>query len=201
MDRNIPAWLLDYSARHVYRRGYLTRVRTIHFARWVFLDDRKRLFFASNYDGSLESYMDDFINKVSWGINLVFSNGVGYPSTDWLIKRGARDEQAYKRVLHRHQLPTDVWYKAYPGLTVGDLNRNTRIRQGVERGGSATQRPGNGCGFSEGGAGVAAQRPASTSPTSRAIVRSATVSSPRPASCCCRSPIAPPRSAGCRARR
>jgi hypothetical protein len=126
-------WLLDYSARHVYRRGYLTRVRTIHFARWVFLDDRKRLFFASNYDGSLESYMDDFINKVSWGINLVFSNGVGYPSTDWLIKRGARDEQAYKRVLHRHQLPTDVWYKAYPGLTVVDLERNTRIRQGIER--------------------------------------------------------------------
>jgi hypothetical protein len=126
-------WLLDYSARHVYRRGYLTRVRTIHFARWVFLDDRKRLFFASNYDGSLESYMDDFINKVSWGINLVFSNGVGYPSTDWLIKRGARDEQAYKRVLHRHQLPTDVWYKAYPGLTVVDLERNTRIRQGLER--------------------------------------------------------------------
>ena len=126
-------WLLDYSARHVYRRGYLTRVRTIHFARWVFLDDRKRLFFASNYDGSLESYMDDFINKVSWGINLVFSNGVGYPSTDWLIKRGARDEQAYKRVLHRHQLPTDIWYKAYPGLTTVDLERNTRIRQGIER--------------------------------------------------------------------
>jgi hypothetical protein len=126
-------WLLDYSARHVYRRGYLTRVRTIHFARWVFLDGRKRLFFASNYDGSLESYMDDFINKVSWGINLVFSNGIGYPSTDWLIKRGARDEQAYKRVLHRHQLPTDVWYKAYPGLTVVDLERNTRIRQGIAR--------------------------------------------------------------------
>jgi hypothetical protein len=126
-------WLLDYSARHVYNHGYLTRVRTIHFARWVFLDDRKRLFFASNYDGSLESYMDDFINKVAWGINLVFSNGIGYPRTDWLIKRGARNEQVYKRVLRRHQLPTDVWYKAYPGLTAVDLERNSRIRTGIER--------------------------------------------------------------------
>lgn len=126
-------WLLDYSARHIYNRGYLTRVRTIHFARWVFLDERKRLFFASNYDGSLESYMDDFINKVAWGINLVFSNGIGYPRTDWLIKRGARNEQVYKRVLRRHQLPTDVWYKAYPGLTVVDLERNSRIREGIER--------------------------------------------------------------------
>ena len=83
-------WLLDYSARHIYNRGYLTRVQTIHFARWVFLDDRRRLFFASNYDGSLESYMDDFINKVAWGINLVFSNGIGYPRTDWLIQRRRR---------------------------------------------------------------------------------------------------------------
>ena len=77
--------------------------------------------------------MDDFINKVAWGINLVFSNGIGYPRTDWLIAGGAKDEQKYKRVLRRHQLPTDVWYKAYPGLTVIDLERNSRIREGIER--------------------------------------------------------------------
>jgi hypothetical protein len=125
-------WVLNWSARHIYNRGYLTRVQTIHFARWVFLDHRKRLFFASNYDGSVESYMDDFINKVAWGINLVFSNGVGYPRSHWLILDGARAEQKYKRVLRRHQLPTDVWYKAYPGLTVVDLERNSRIREGIE---------------------------------------------------------------------
>lgn len=125
--------LLDYASRHIYGRGYLTRVQTIHFARWVFLDDRRRLFFASNYDGSLDSYMDDFINKVAWGINLVFSNGVGYPRSNWLIGGGAHDERKYKRVLHRHQLVTDVWYKAYPGLTALDLQRNSAIRRGVER--------------------------------------------------------------------
>ena len=126
-------WLLNYSTRHIFNRGYLTRVRTIHFARWVLMNDRRRAFFASNYDGSVESYMDDFINRVAWGINLVFSNFVGYPRTDWLIKRGARNEQVYKRLLRRHQLPTDVWYNAYPGLSVVDLERNTRIRKGIER--------------------------------------------------------------------
>ena len=124
--------LLDYSARHVYKRGYLTRIRTIHFARWVLMDNNRRVFFASNYDGSHESYMDDFINKVAWGLNLVFSNGVGYPSTRWLIKDGAKQEQKYKFTLRRHQLPSEVWYKAYPGLTAVDLSRNSRIRQGVE---------------------------------------------------------------------
>jgi hypothetical protein len=126
-------WLLDYGARHVYNRGHLTRVRTIHFARWVFLDGKQRLLFASNYDGSLESYMDDFINKVAWGLNLVFSNGVGYPRTDWLILGGAKDEQKFKRFIRRHELPTEVWYAAHPGLTAVDLERNTRIRQGLER--------------------------------------------------------------------
>ena len=81
--------LLDYASRHIFRRGYLTRVQTIHFARWVLLDDDRRLLFASSYDGSLESYMDDFINKVAWGINVVFGNGVGFPRVSWLFHGGA----------------------------------------------------------------------------------------------------------------
>ena len=125
--------LLEYACRHIYSRGHLTRLQTIHFARWTFLDNKTRIVFASNYDGSVETYMDDFINKVAWGLNLVFSNGTGYPHTDWLVMRGARAEQHYKYCLRRHQLPTEVWYKAYPGLTVVDLTRNLRIRQGLER--------------------------------------------------------------------
>ena len=86
-------WLLNYSTRHIFNRGYLTRVRTIHFARWVLMNDRKRAFFASNYDGSVESYMDDFINRVAWGINLVFSNFVGLPA-DGLADQAWRKERA-----------------------------------------------------------------------------------------------------------
>jgi hypothetical protein len=122
---------LDYAARHVYNRGYLTRVQTIHFARWVLLDDKQRLFFASNYDGDLESYMDDFINKVGWGLNLVFSNGVGWPKTRWLLKDGAEREQKFKYFLRRHQHYTDVWYKAYPEINAVDLARNARVRRGL----------------------------------------------------------------------
>jgi hypothetical protein len=124
---------LDYGARHIFNHGYLTRVKSIHFARWVFLDNKRLLFFASNYDGSLESYMDDFINKVAWGLNLVFSNGVGYPRSRWLILDGAKDEQKFKNFIRRHELPTEVWYNSHPGLTAFDLERNTNIRAGIER--------------------------------------------------------------------
>ena len=123
---------VNYAARHVVRRGRLGRIRTIHFARWVFLDGRKRMVFFSNYDGTVESYMDDFINKAGFGLNAVFSNGIGYPRTNWLVRDGCRDEQKYKDFLRRHTLPTQAWYKAYPGLTAVDLERNGRIRQGLE---------------------------------------------------------------------
>jgi hypothetical protein len=125
-------WVLNFSTRQIYTRGRLARVGTIHFARWVFMDNRRRLLFASNYDGSLDSYMDDFINKVAYGLNLVFSNGVGYPRTRFLLLGGAKEEMAFKHYLRRHQVPTEVWYKAYPGLTAADMARNTQIREGLE---------------------------------------------------------------------
>ncbi len=124
---------VDFAARHIVRPGRLGRIRTIHFARWVFLDDRRRMVFFSNYDGSVESYMDDFINKTGFGLNASFSNGIGYPRVNWLVMDGCADERKYKEFLRRHTLPTQVWYKAYPGLTAVDLERHTRIRKGLER--------------------------------------------------------------------
>ena len=126
-------WLIDYFARHVYGRGHLGRIRTIHFARWVFLDDKTRMIFASNYDGSHEAYMDDFINKAGWGLNLAFNCGLGYPRCRWIIKDGIDDELKFKYTQRRHQMPTETWYRAYPGLTVYDLERNARVRAGFER--------------------------------------------------------------------
>lgn len=126
-------WTLDLTSRFLYVRGRLARVGTIHFARWVFLDGHRRLLFASNYDGGLDAYMDDFINKAGFGLNAVFGNGIGYPRTSWLLWDGASNEEAFKAFLKRHQNLTDVWYRAYPGLTTFDLARNSRIRAGYER--------------------------------------------------------------------
>lgn len=123
---NVANWAL-------YSRGRLARIGTIHFARWVFLDDRRRIFFASNYDRSLETYADDFVNKVAYGINLVFSNGIGFPKTRFLILDGAKNERTYQHFLRRHQLPTQVWYSAYRGLTTFDISRNARIRDGLAK--------------------------------------------------------------------
>lgn len=123
---------LDYASRHVFNRDNLAGLGTIHFARWVLLDGGRRVIFASDYDGSQESYMDDFIDRLAWGVNLVFSNGLGFPPTRWLILDGARHEQYYKRYLRRHQLPS-VWFSAYPDLSARNVDDNTRLRTGLTR--------------------------------------------------------------------
>jgi len=78
--------------------------------------------------------MDDFIDKVWWGLNAVFSNGVGYPRTRWLIFGGARDERVFKHVLRRRQQPVQVWYSAYPDLTARNLRNNQQLRAGLAGG-------------------------------------------------------------------
>ena len=124
--------VIDYATRHIIQAGRLGRVRTIHFARWVLIGGTERLGFFSNYDGGNESYMDDFINKLGFGLNIFASNGIGYPRTDWLLMGGSADERRFKEFQRRHTVLTQVWYKAYPGLTAVDLERNTRIRRGLE---------------------------------------------------------------------
>lgn len=124
--------VLNYSARHIYNKGFLARIRTIHFAHWIFLNDGRSIYFGSVYDGSLDSYMNDFINKVAFGLNLTFSHCVGYPRTRFMLKGGAELDQEFKDILRRAQFPSAVWYHANPGLTAFDLARNSRIRNGVD---------------------------------------------------------------------
>lgn len=131
--------LAQISFRHIFNKGDLATIKllglngvdTIHFARWVAVDNNRRLIFASNYDGSLESYMGDFIDKVAWGLNIVFTNGRGYPRTRWIIHEGAEDELAFKNYLRNHQVFTEVWYSPYPQLTAVNISNNAAIRAGL----------------------------------------------------------------------
>jgi hypothetical protein len=122
---------LGWSMRHLYARDNLAGVRTIHFARWLPIDGGRRLIFASSYDGSVESYMDDFIDRLAWGLNAVFSNGTGYPPTRWLFGGGARQEAPFKLFLRRNQLPTQVWYSAYDELPARNVDDAARLRDGL----------------------------------------------------------------------
>jgi Dyp-type peroxidase family len=121
-------WLGRFGTRYFFDRESIAGVTTIHFARWTFIDKRRRMLFASNYDGSLENYMGDFIDIVAWGLNAIFSNGIEYPRTRWLIIDGAWNEGAFKRHIRNRQIETQVWYCAYPNLSATNIAENARIR-------------------------------------------------------------------------
>jgi hypothetical protein len=124
-------WGTNFLTRHVFNHASLIGVKTIHFARWIFIDQKRRVIFVSNYDGSLENYMDDFVDKIAWGLNASFSSGVDYPRTNWLILDGAHDEQVFKRFNLNHQLVAPFWYAAYQGLTALNIDNNAQIRAGL----------------------------------------------------------------------
>jgi hypothetical protein len=128
---SVVLWGTDFLTRHVFNHANLIGVKTIHFAEWILIDRKRRAIFTSNYDGSLENYMDDFVDKIAWGLNASFSHGVDFPRTNWLILDGAHDEQVFKRFNLMHQLVSPFWYAAYQGLTALNIDNNAEIRAGL----------------------------------------------------------------------
>lgn len=148
----------NFLTHTLFVRGTLVGIPTIHFARWVLIDDNRRLLFFSNYDFSWESYLGDFIDQASDGLTGVWCNTTFFPRArihivtglvrltvlvlrflpwfSWLpavrvFAGGARREQEFKRWTRDHQVPTQVWYSAYPRLSVTNVNGNTEIAHGL----------------------------------------------------------------------
>jgi hypothetical protein len=111
--------------------GKLSGLNSLHFAHWVVIDDGRRLLFLTNYDGSWENYLDDFIDKASIGLTAIWSNTLNFPKTKYLVFGGARDERKFKTIARQTQVVTNVWYSAYPNLTVPTIDNNSAIRDGL----------------------------------------------------------------------
>ena len=137
-----PGWLRYFTSRlsffaiatlgpRLYKPGHLGDVGTIHFARWITVPGTRDLIFFSNYGGSWESYLEDFITLAHAGLTSVWSNTVGFPRTTNLVGDGATDGERFKRYARQSMLPTRFWYSAYPPLTTDMIRANADIRRGL----------------------------------------------------------------------
>ena len=99
---------IDLLGRITFVQGALGGIPSIHFARWVFLDRGRRLLFMSNFDGSWENYLGDFIDKASVGLTAIWSNTIGCPRARNLIQEGAADEKNFKTWVRRNQVTTQM---------------------------------------------------------------------------------------------
>lgn len=127
----VAFWIIGQMVTHTYRPGFLGELSTIHFARWVLLPGTNKLLFFSNYGGSWESYLEDFITRASAGLTAAWSNTKGFPRTRNLFMDGATDGDRFKRWARRQQQPTRFWYSSYPNLTTARIRANARIRHGL----------------------------------------------------------------------
>jgi hypothetical protein len=112
-------------------KGKLSGIPTIHFARWVMFNQDRNVMFLSNYNGNWENYLSEFIERAANAMNVSFGNMVGYPQVRWFIKGGAHDEQQFKTVVRNNQYPSQVYYSAYPNLSVRNILNNAEIRKGL----------------------------------------------------------------------
>ena len=113
---------------NLFVEGKLMGIPTIHFARWVLFDDNKHMMFFSNYDGSWQQYLGDFIDKSGWGLTAIFSNTKVFPKTNFLLTGGAYDEEHFLAWSRGTQVLTQVWYSAYHHLSIKNIINNTSIR-------------------------------------------------------------------------
>jgi len=123
--------VLDLLARVAYTHGELGGIPSIHFAHWSLIDDGRHLVFLSNFDGSWESYLGDFIDKAAIGLTAVWSNTRDFPRTKFLAFAGAADGPRFRQWARAHGCPTAAWYSAYPALTMPIIDNNTALREGL----------------------------------------------------------------------
>ena len=132
----VVLFFVNLVAQLVATQGTLSGISTIHLARWILVDagnGRHYLVFFSNYDGSWENYLGEFIDLASTGLTAIWSNtqlnkDEGFPQTKWLVQGGARNEQLFKTYARNSQYTELIWYAAYPDLSVKNVTNNMKIR-------------------------------------------------------------------------
>jgi hypothetical protein len=105
-------------------RAALHQIGTLHDARHVLFDNDTRHMFASVFDGSWDTYIDDF-GKTAIGdrFDKVFSHTEGFPGIsdpgvkDWFVSQ---------------QGPAGVFVSSYPDLTVQQIWKDQRVNEAFQ---------------------------------------------------------------------
>lgn len=129
----LALWGIKMIIIFYYRPGFVINMGTIHYARWWRLPGTRRAIFYSNYDGSWESYLEDFITRARWGQSAAWSNWQGFPRTRSLIFAGAEDSDGFKHWVRKQQQVAPFWYNRFPDLTTDQIRNNALIHHGLAR--------------------------------------------------------------------
>ncbi len=123
--------IVNLLAKTCFITGSLGGIPTIHFARWILMDDDRRLMFFSNYDGSWASYLGDFVDKANYGLTAIWGNTDRFPPAVNLFDGGAKHIEAFKQWSREHNLYAALWYSAYPNETLLNITNAITVRDAI----------------------------------------------------------------------
>ena len=105
-------------------RAALQEIGTLHDARHVMFDNDTRLMFASVFDGSWDTYIDDFAaTAITGNFERVFSHTEGFP--------GISDPNV-KEWFVSVQEPALMFASSYPDLTVKQIWKDQRVNEAFQ---------------------------------------------------------------------
>jgi hypothetical protein len=105
------------------RQENTNRIGTVHDLRFVIFDDDTRVIFASTFDGTWESYIDDFATIIPDEIDLLFHECAGYPGIhsadirNWIVKQ---------------QVEATAFYSAYPDAPVREVWKALKTKKALD---------------------------------------------------------------------
>lgn len=122
--------------------GIVKQLAFIHFARWILVRGDKLphldpdqpvedwpydlYVFTTNFNGSWDQYIDAFgrIKSVSKGLNMLWYTSAGFPGP-WPMR-------LFKRYIHYFEQQQGLYYNAYPGATVRDIEAALQLESALE---------------------------------------------------------------------
>ena len=96
----------------------LNKLKTVHFARFVFLDNNATLAVITTYDGSFEDYINEFIDEIGDVFNALLAHMADAPALPVQQHR-----QAFLEYVRKNDLRAiEPFYSASPQATVLDIH-------------------------------------------------------------------------------
>ena len=97
-------------------RVALAKIGSVHFARFTFLDDDTKLAVITSYDGSFETYINEFVNHIGKVFDKILAHVADAPPLPVATHR-----REFLRYVAEHDVASIDFYSAYPDLTVLDI--------------------------------------------------------------------------------
>ena len=96
----------------------LDKLKTVHFARFVFLENNTKLAVITTYDGSFEDYINEFIDEIGDVFNALLAH-----MSDASPLPVQKNRDAFLNYVRTNDLRgIEPFYSAYPKATVLDIH-------------------------------------------------------------------------------